>query len=175
MSSSRGKPHVAPFAGPAWPLAAAWLLAALVAQATLLHFVALRGVVPSAVLVVVVWYALRVDALRAAAYGLAAGFLEDALAGVTGGSWTIATTVTAALTSLMWRSFFADSIPTAAAAVLVATLLRAWLFWTAMSYQGYPGGLAGMHAREAAFGAVVNAILMILATIAARRVDVRRA
>lgn len=173
MSSSRGKPHVAPFAGPAWPLAAAWLVAALLAQATLVHFLAVRGVVPSIVTVVVVWYALRADALRAAAYGLAAGFAEDALAGVTGGSWTIATTATAALTSLMWRSFFADSIPTAAAAVFVATLLRSWIFWTAMSYQEYPGGLAGMHAREAAFGAILNALVMVFAMLAARRAEVR--
>ena len=40
---------------------------------------------------------VRVDPLRAAAYGLAAGLCEDVLAGQTGAAWTISTVVTAAL------------------------------------------------------------------------------
>ena len=113
-----------------------------------MHYASVRGVVPSVVLVVVVWYAVRVDPLRAAAYGLAAGLCEDVLAGQTGAAWTISTVVTAALTSLLSRGFFADSIPLAADHV-VATLARALLFWTTMSLQGYPGGFGGMHFRQA--------------------------
>lgn len=142
-------------------------------QASLSHYAAVRGVVPSFVLVVVVWYAVRVDPLRAAAYGLAAGFGEDALAGQTGAAWTISTTIAATLTSVLSRSFFADSIPLAASATVAATLVRALLFWTTMSLEGYPAGLGGMHAREALLAAALNVATMIVAMVAARRLGLR--
>ena len=138
MSSSRDKPHVAPFVGPAWSVAAAWLALALLAQATVVHYLAIRNVVPSLVLVVVVWYAIRVDARRAAIYGLVAGLCEDALSAQTGAAWTIATTAAALAASVVSRSFFADSIPLASSIVLVVTLLRALIFWIAMALNGYP-------------------------------------
>lgn len=175
MSSFRGKPHVAPFVGPPWPVAAAWLVAAVLVQATLAHFVAIRGVVPSLVLVVVVWYAIRVDPLRAAAYGLAGGLCEDVLSAQTGAAWTISTIVTATLTSFVSRGFFADSIPLAAAVTVVATLVRALVFWTTMSLEGYPSGLGGMHLREAVASAALNVVAMIAAMLVARRFDVRDA
>ena len=175
MSSSRGKPHVAPFVGPPWPVAAAWLIAAVAAQATLVHYTAVRGVVPSLVLVTVVWYAIRVDPLRAAVYGLAAGVCEDALAAQTGAAWTISTLFAAALASLLSRGFFADSIPLAAAVTLAVTLVRALLFWTTMSLEGYPSGLGAMHLREALLAAALNVAVMIAAMLVARRFDVRGA
>ena len=114
LSSSRSKPHVAPFVGPRWYVAAAWLVAGVVAQATVVHYLALRNVVPSVVLVVVVWYAIRVDARRAALYGFDRGFCEDALSAATGAAWTISTCFSAVLASMLSRGFFADSIPLAA-------------------------------------------------------------
>lgn len=175
MSSFRGKPQAAPFAGPPWPVAAAWLIAAILVQATLLHGVAFRGVVPSVVLAVVVWYALRVDLLRAAAFGLAAGVGEDVLAATTGAAWTIATLVAAVVAGLLSRGFFADSIPLAAAITVVATLVRALLFWTIMSLEGYPPGLGAMHAREALLASALNAALIVVATLAVRRIGHRAA
>ncbi len=171
MSSFRGKPHVAPFVGPPWYVAAVWLIVAVVAQATVVHFLAIRGVVPSLVLVVVLWYSIRVDVRRAALYGLAAGLCEDVLAGGTGAAWTISTIVTAALASVSSRGFFADSIPLAAAFTAIATLVRALLFWTMMSFEGYPPGLGAMHLREALFAAVLNVAVMIAAILIARRFD----
>jgi rod shape-determining protein MreD len=175
LSSFRGKPHVAPFVGPPWYVAAVWLLVALVAQPTIVHYLAIRGVVPSVVLVVVVWYAIRVDVRRAALYGLAAGLCEDVLAGQTGAAWTISTIVTASLTSVLSRGFFADSIPLAAAVTVIATLARALLFWTVMSVEGYPAGLGAMHLREALVAAALNVAVMIAAILVARRFDVRAA
>lgn len=175
MSFFRGKPQAAPFVGPRWYVAAAWLLVAVVVQATAVHFAAVRGVVPSLVLVVVVWYALRVDALRAAAYGLAAGVCEDALSATTGAAWTISTLLAAVAVSLMSRGFFADSIPLAAIVTAIATLLRALLFWTMMSLEGYPPGLGTMHAREALLAAALNAIVAIVATLVVRRFGARPA
>lgn len=175
MSSFRGKPQAAPFVGPPWYLAAAWLLAAVVAQATIVHAVAIRGIVPSLVLVVVVWYAIRVDALRAAVYGLTAGVCEDALSASTGAAWTISTLVAAVTVSVLSRGFFADSVPLASAFTAIATLLRALLFWTIMSFEGYPAGLGAMHAREALVAAGLNVAVMISATLIARRVGERAA
>ena len=72
-----------------------------VAQATIVHYFAVRDVVPSLVLVVVVWYAIRVDAQRAALYGLAAGLCEDVLAAQSGGAWTISMTLVAVLCAIL--------------------------------------------------------------------------
>lgn len=171
MSSSHDKPHVAPFAGPAWSVAAAWLALALLAQSTVVHYVAIRNVVPSLVLVVVVWYAIRVDARRAALYGLVAGFCEDALSAQTGAAWTIATTASALTASFFSRGFFADSIPLVCAITLVATLLRALLFWIVMALTGYPAGLGTLHFHEALLQAALNVAAIVAAMLIVRRFD----
>ena len=151
------------------------MLGAVAVQATLVHDVAIRGVVPSVVLVVVVWYAIRVDVLRAAVYGLAAGLCEDALSASTGAAWTISTLCAAIVAGLLSRGFFADSVPLAAGVTVIATLLRALLFWTCMSLEGYPPGLGALHAREALLAAAFNALLMIAVTVVARRFGTRAA
>ena len=171
MSSSRDKPHVAPFVGPAWYVAAAWLVLALLAQATLVHYLAVRNVVPSFVLVAVVWYSIRVDARRAVVYGLAAGLCEDALAAQTGAAWMIATGLTALLASRLSRGFFADSIPLVIAITAIATLLRALIFWIVMALSGYPPGLGTMHLHEALAQAVLNIAVIVVAMLIARRFE----
>lgn len=171
MSSFRSKAHDAPFVGPPWYVAAAWLAAALAAQATFVHDVAIRGVVPSLVLLVVVWYAIRVDVRRAAVYGVIAGLCEDALSAQTGASWTIATGIVAVLASLLSRGFFADSLPLVTVITLFITLVRSLIFWVAMALGGYPSGLAPMHFHEALLAAVLNAALMLAAMLVVRRFD----
>lgn len=175
LSSSRSKPHEAPFVGPPWYVAGAWLVAAVVAQATVVHYFAVRGVVPSFVLAVVVWYAIRVDARRAALYGLVAGFCEDALSSQTGAAWTISTSVSALLAGVLSRGFFADSIPLATAVTVVATLVRALLFWIVMALTGYPPGLGAMHFHEAIAQSALNAALIFVAMLVARRYEALRA
>jgi rod shape-determining protein MreD len=98
-------------------------LLAIVAQATLVHALAIRSVVPSFVLVVVVWYAIRVDARRAAVYGLVAGLCEDALSAGTGAAWMISTCSSAVVASMLSRGFFSDSIPLVGAITVFVTLL----------------------------------------------------
>lgn len=169
MSSSRSKPHVPPFVGPPWFVAAAWLAGALVVQTTLVHYAAIHTVVPSLVLLVVVWYAMRVNAGRAALYGLIAGLCEDALSLQTGAAWTISTCAAAVLASLLSRGFFADSIPFATTIVVVATLVRALVFWVAMALSGYPPGLGAIHFHEALFACALNAAAMAIAMLAVRR------
>ena len=147
------------------------LALAIVAQTTLLHFVSIRGATPSLVLVAVVWFAIRVDVRRAAIYGLFAGICEDVLAAGTGGAWTISTTATAMLTSVLSRGFFADSIPIVAAATAIATLVRDLIFWTVMSLEGYPGGLGALHFHQALWQALLDVIAMIVAMLIVRRFE----
>jgi rod shape-determining protein MreD len=172
LSSFRTKPHVAPFVGPSWYVAAAWLFPAVVAQATLVHYVAVRDVVPSFVLVVVIWYAIRVDARRAAVYGLVAGLCEDALSAQTGAAWTISTSLSALAASRLSRGFFADSMPLVTGITVVATLLRALFFWIVMALAGYPPGLGLMHFHEALVQAALNAVVIAGAMLVVRRFGV---
>jgi rod shape-determining protein MreD len=127
--------------------------------------------VPSFVLVVVLWYAMRVDARRAAIFGLLAGLCEDALSPQTGAAWTIATSLSALLASWLSRGFFADSVPLATAIVAIATLVRALCFWIAMALLGYPSGLGMLHFHEAVLQAALNAAIMVAAILVVRRFE----
>jgi rod shape-determining protein MreD len=160
--------------GPAWYVAAAWLALAVLAQSTIVHYFAIRNVVPSLVLAVVVWYAIRVDARRAALFGLVAGLCEDALSAQSGAGWTIATSLSGLLASVLSRGFFADSIPLVIAITMVATLARALVFWVVEALGGYPAGLGGLHFHEAVIASVLNAIVMVLAMVVVRRFDPER-
>jgi rod shape-determining protein MreD len=150
-------------------VSAAWLALALLAQACIMHLLAIRNVSPSLVLVAVVWYAIRVEPWRAAAYGCAGGIVEDLLSYHTGGAWTISTTTVALIASFISRGFFADSIPLLATFAFVATLVRQLIFWVTMGFEGYPSGLGAMHFHEALFEAVLNALVMMLVMLIARR------
>jgi rod shape-determining protein MreD len=140
----------------------------LLVQVTLVRFVSIRGVVPSLVLVAVVWYAIRVDSRRAAIYGLIAGLCEDVLATGTGGAWTISTTLVAIVAGMLSRGFFADSIPLVAVICAVATLVRNLLFWIVMGVEGYPPGLGMMHFHQALLQALLNAALMAVIALGVR-------
>lgn len=136
-----------------------------------MHYLAIREVVPSFVLVVVIWYAVRVDALRAAIYGLAAGLCEDALSAQTGAAWTISTSFSALIASRLSRGFFADSIPLATAIILIATLARALIFWIVMALSGYPPGLGARHFHQALLQAAFNAVVIVAAMLVVRRFE----
>jgi rod shape-determining protein MreD len=140
-----------------------------------MHLLVIRNVEPSLVLVAVVWYAIRVEPWRAAAYGCAAGIVEDLLSYHTGGAWTISTTAVALAVSLISRGFFADSIPLLATFTFAATLVRQLIFWVTMGFEGYPSGLGMIHFHEALFEAPLNALLMMLVMLVARRFDSRYA
>ncbi|MFN2449080.1 MAG: rod shape-determining protein MreD [Candidatus Baltobacteraceae bacterium] len=162
-----------PFAGPAWWAAALLLAGALLLQIEIMHYVTFRNAEPSLVLVLVVWYALHADWRRAAMFGIAAGACEDAF-DITGGAWTISTALTALWASVLSRWFFSDSIPVAAAVAFLCTLLRALIFWSAMSLTaGYPAGYARVHFHQALWMSVMNAALMAIALALVRRREER--
>ncbi len=161
-----------PFAGPEWWVPALLLIVALLLQSEVAHYFTLRGGQLSMVLVVVVWYGLRADFLRAAIFGLIAGACEDAIGAQTGASWMIATTFTAVFASALSRWFFADSIPVTAGVVFAATLLQRLIFWVAMAiWMAYPAGYARLHLHQAVWEALLNALFVIVAMMIARRFE----
>ncbi len=173
MSSYRNNIHIARISAPAWYISAGCLALALLAQVRLMHGLTIRGVEPSLVLVAVVWYAIRVEPWRAAAYGLIAGVAEDALTYGTGGGWTISTTSVALFAALISRGFFADSLPLVATITLFATLVRQLIFWVVMAFEGYPPGVGAMHFHEALIEGVLNAAVMMAVMLIGRRFDHR--
>ena len=86
----------------------------------------------------------------------------------------ISTCISAVIASMLSRGFFSDSIPLVGGVTLLATLLRALIFWTAMALGGYPAGLGTMHLREALFEAFLNGAMVIAAMLAVRRFEARR-
>ena len=134
-----------------------------------MHYFVFRNAEISLVLCVVVWYAVRVDTLRAALFGLAAGLCEDVVGTQTGGAWTIATTATAIFAGMLSRGFFADSVPLVALIVALATLVRSLLFWIVMALErAYPPGYALLHFHQALWQALLNALFMVAVMLALR-------
>lgn len=171
--NTRSGPSGAPATAPPWWRAALYLALALVVQIEVMHYAGFRGAEASAVLVVVVWYALRADLLGAAVFGLLAGLCEDAFS-ATGFGWTAGTEFTALFVSWLSRWFFADSIPVVAGVVIAATLLRRMVFWIVMALQGYPPGYARIHLHTALWEALLNAVLVCVLMLVARFRESRR-
>jgi len=150
-----------------WRAAALWLLGAALVQTTALHFLAVRGAVPSLILLVVARFASHAGFRAALLFGAAAGLLEDALAGDTGAGWTIATAIVAVLIWGSARFVFVDSTAIFTALVVVAELVREGLFWSVLSLEGYPPGL-GIHFAKLALASALYTGLAALAVAAIR-------
>jgi rod shape-determining protein MreD len=169
--NTRSGPASAPLTAPVWWQAGLYLVPALLAQITVMHYLTFRGAEPSLVLVVVVWYALRADLVYAAAFGFVAGLCEDAFSALppqTGAGWIVALPLTTLFVSWLSRWFFADSIPIVAGVVVIATLFSRMLFWVLMALQGYPPGYARMHLHQALWEAMLNAVLVSLLMLIGR-------
>lgn len=150
---------------PSLAAAVGWLVVAALAQATFLHAFAIRGAVPSPIVVVVVLYALRLDLKRGLAIGALGGLLEDALSGGTGGAWTLATALVAVSATAASRFVFSDSPAAIVAAIAVGALLRSALFWIFMGLGGYPHGLALAHLHNAIASAVYTSLIGAVAVL----------
>ncbi|HUY11726.1 MAG TPA: rod shape-determining protein MreD, partial [Candidatus Dormibacteraeota bacterium] len=156
-SSFHGREPETPYRYPAWWHVALALALALLAQATVLHAMQWGGAPPSVVLLVVVWYSVRLDPQRAAILGLLAGLAEDLLSGTTGGSWTPATTLVAIMTASLSRAFFGNSPLLFAALAFFATLVRDSLFWGIAKMAGMPFAWSTLHFHQALRQAILDA------------------
>lgn len=168
LSSFRNNAHAHAVRLPTdWRGAAIWLFVAGFLQTTFVHFIAIRGAVPSLVFLVVATYALRAGAAGAIVIGAAGGVLEDALAGNTGAAWTIATAITALLVSRAARVLFTDSPSIFAVLLVVMALLREGLFWAVLSLEGFQVGL-GVHFAKIAVACALYTAVAALVVIWAR-------
>ncbi len=140
----------------------------VVLQATVVHWLAVRGVVPSLVVIAVVFAAVRMRVTAAVLLGALAGLLEDAL-GASGGAWTIATCAVAVLASWTTRRFFTDSVSVTLGAVALCTLLRAAIFWSIMSLAGYPPGMGTTHLHGALWDTLYTTFIAAVAIIVRTR------
>ncbi len=144
---------------PAWWHVALALAIALGVQSTLAPFIAVRGAVPSFVLLVAAWYAVRMGSLRGFTFGLIAGACEDALAGSTGVAWTFSTALAGALAGRLARTWLADTkvalIPGAAA----VTLVRYGAFALIMQLQGRPAALPLAELHVALWQSALDALV----------------
>ncbi len=141
-----------------WPTFG-WIALALVVEAALVPYIAIRGAVPSAVGIGVALFALRARVPTALVLGVLAGALEDALSGATGAAWTVATALTAVIIALSNRLIFVESAVRLGVAIAIAVLVRDALFWLGMKVAGYPSGLGTAHLHIALISAVESGIL----------------
>lgn len=172
MSSFRSSyKEAAPLNGPTWWSAALLLAAALLIQIEFSPFLSFHNAPVSFVLIVVVWFAVRADLLRATIFGLIAGLAEDVFSTGTGAGWTIATTLTAIFAGMLSRGFFADSIPLVAIIVGIATIVRDGIFWAVMWFQHYPLGYGTVHFHQTLWKAALDAVAVALIMLGLRYRD----
>lgn len=154
--------------GPAyWPTLGLTVALAF-AQTVLAPLIAFRGAVPSFTAIAIVLYANRVGARRAALLALPAGLVLDIFAG-TGGGWTIATTVMALAVGGLSHRVFADGAFLPAVLCALAVLLRDFVFWSVMRFEGYPNGYAVAHLHAALWNALLTAVVAFAWLIARGR------
>lgn len=98
------------------------ILAALLLQTTLIPYIAISGVQPDLVLMVVIAYAFMGGSLRGSVVGFVSGLLQDLLMGFNLGFSAGAKTIIGYLAGLMQRSVLLDSVFLPAFSVFAATL-----------------------------------------------------
>jgi rod shape-determining protein MreD len=144
---------------PPWGAAFAALAAALLAQTTVLHAFRFRGGGLSLVLLIVVWFAARGGTARGAFFGLIAGACEDALAGVTGAAWTIATPLAAVLAARVVRGIGSANPLLFAAVVALASFFRVLVFWFVVRAEGARLNLASVDLHATLWSSVIDALI----------------
>jgi rod shape-determining protein MreD len=144
--------------GPAyWPtFGVAALLVFL--QTLFAPLLAFRGAVPSLAAIAVVLYANRVGARRGALLAIPVGLLLDVFS-ASGGTWTIATTIMALAVGALSRRVFADGAFVPAILCALAVLLRDFVFWLVMRFEGYPRGYSVAHLHAALWAAALTALV----------------
>lgn len=151
-----------------------WLLVVLVvlvvvAQATFLHNVSLRGGHLSLLTVLVVWTGLRCGVTTGAWLGLIGGMLEDALGG--GGLNVLGTTLAGFLSGTLSNRFFSDSVPVFAGAVAGATVLRALTTYLVAEIAFGERGLFHRISHETVWQILLNCVAAVAVLLAMRAIS----
>jgi rod shape-determining protein MreD len=109
----------------AFLLSSGLIALAIVLQSTLLHWVAVRGVIPDLGLIVLVFVAIRRGSMTAQLSGFASGVVEDVLSLSPLGFHAFIRTVVGFLYGLTEGSIFVDPILMPVILIIIATLLKA--------------------------------------------------
>jgi len=154
---------------PPWGWAFLALAVALLAQATLLHALRLRGGHLGLVVLVAVWFATRAGVARGLLFALIAGACEDAVAGNSGAAWTFATPLAVAAGGGALR-LLGSANPLVFAAFAGATaILRLVLFRLIAQLQGGSAGFDASALHAALWSALLDAALAAIVLLALPR------
>jgi rod shape-determining protein MreD len=151
---------------PSWWRAFGALAAALIAQATLLAGLHVRGGSISLALLVVLWYAVRAGTARGAFFGLVAGACEDAVAGGTGIAWTVATPLAAMLAARVVRGLRSDNPLFLAGVAGACAFVRILAFWLMLRAQHLMPVLDAPALHAALWSAVSDGTLALAVLLA---------
>ncbi len=111
---------------------------AVVLQSTMLHWVAIRGVIPDLGLIILVFVAIRRGSMTAQLSGFAAGVIEDLLSLSPLGFHALVRTVVGFLYGLTVGSIFVDPILMPVLLTIVATAFKALISSLLVSFLAIP-------------------------------------
>jgi rod shape-determining protein MreD len=154
---------------PPWGAALGALAIALLLQTTLLHGLHVHGGSVSFVLLIVVWFAARAGSMRGAFFGLVAGACEDALSGVTGAAWTVATPLVAALAARTLRAIGSNNPLLFAGAVALASVMRVLGSWFVLRAEGSRIGLNPLSIHGTLWSSALNAAIALVVLLCVPR------
>jgi len=173
-TGAQAMPPMPALAHTSWRWGFAALIVALLAQTTVLHGFTVRGGTISFAFLVVLWFATGAGTARGAFFGLIAGALEDAVSGASGVAWTFATPIAAAAAARIVTATGWDHPLFLGLVAAVAVALRSIVFWLVLRAE-QPLVALDSHAVHAALWSVaLDALAVVLATSAFRRLRPQR-
>lgn len=143
----------------AFLLSSGLIAVAVVLQSTLLHWVAVRGVIPDLGLIVLVFVAIRRGSMTAQLSGFASGVVEDVLSLSPLGFHAFIRTVVGFLYGLTEGSIFVDPILMPVILIIIATLFKALISSLLVAFLSIPAVGFGVFAGPLWIELGYNAVL----------------
>ncbi len=143
----------------AFLLSSGLIAVAVVLQSTLLHWVAVRGVIPDLGLIVLVFVAIRRGSMTAQLSGFASGVVEDVLSLSPLGFHAFIRTIVGFLYGLTEGSIFVDPILMPVILIIIATLFKALISSLLVAFLSIPAAGFGVFAGPLWIELGYNAVL----------------
>jgi rod shape-determining protein MreD len=143
----------------AFLLSSSLIALAIVLQSTLLHWVAVRGVIPDIGLIVLVFVAIRRGSMTAQLSGFASGVVEDVLSLSPLGFHAFIRTMVGFLYGLTVGSIFVDPILMPVILIIIATLFKALISSLLVAFLSIPAAGFGVFAGPLWIELGYNAVL----------------
>ncbi len=140
-------------------LSSGLIVLAIVLQSTLLHWVAVRGVIPDLGLIVLVFVAIRRGSMTAQLSGFASGVVEDVLSLSPLGFHAFIRAAVGFLYGLTEGSIFVDPILMPVILIIIATLFKALISSLLVAFLSIPAAGFGVFAGPLWIELGYNAVL----------------